>query len=153
MAVQITATANRTLAFVRHNLYSCPQHIKKSPYTTLVRPLLEYVSSVWDPHTKTLVNKIEMVQRRAARLCHNDYTTIENGCVSDMIRKLNVQPLHIRRTNKRLTLFHKAINRHLPYTSGIFSQFCVALDISLAKHTIPYTPATTATNILSSPGQ
>ena len=26
---QITATANRTLAFVRRNLYSCPQHIKK----------------------------------------------------------------------------------------------------------------------------
>ena len=55
---QITATANRTLAFVRRNLYSCPQHIKKSAYTTLVRPLLEYSSSVWDPHTKTLVNKI-----------------------------------------------------------------------------------------------
>ena len=69
---QITATANRTLAFVRRNLYSCPQHIKKSAYTTLVRPLLEYSSSVWDPHTKTLVNKIEMVQRRAARFCHND---------------------------------------------------------------------------------
>ena len=38
---QITATANGTLAFVRRNLYSCPQHIKKSAYTTLVRPLLE----------------------------------------------------------------------------------------------------------------
>ena len=72
---QITATANRTLAFVRRNLYSCPQHIKKSAYTTLVRPLLEYSSSVWDPHTKTLVNKIEMVQRRAARFCHNDYSS------------------------------------------------------------------------------
>ena len=59
---QITATANLTLAFVRRNLYSCSQHIKKSAYTTLVRPLLEYSSSVWDPHTKTLVNKIEMVQ-------------------------------------------------------------------------------------------
>ena len=38
---QITATANRTLAFVRRNLYSCPKHIKKSAYITLVRPLLE----------------------------------------------------------------------------------------------------------------
>ena len=48
---QITATANRTLAFVRRNLYSCPKHIKKSAYTTLVRPHLEYSSSVWDPHS------------------------------------------------------------------------------------------------------
>ena len=37
---QITATANRTLAFVRRKIYSCPQHNKKSAYTTLVRPLL-----------------------------------------------------------------------------------------------------------------
>ena len=115
---QITATANRTLAFVRRNLYSCPQHIKKSAYTTLVRPLLEYSSSVWDPHTKTLVNKIEMVQRRAARFCHNDYKTIEKGCVSEMIRKLNLEPLNIRRTNKRLTIFHKAINGHLALPIG-----------------------------------
>ena len=104
--------------FVRRNLYSCPQHIKKSAYTTLVRPLLEYSSSVWDPHTKTLVNKIEMVQRRAARFCHNDYKTIEKGCVSEMIRKLNLEPLNIRRTNKRLTIFHKAINGHLALPIG-----------------------------------
>ena len=98
---------------VRRNLYSCPQHIKKSAYTTHVRPLLEYSSSVWDPHTKTLKNKIEMVQRRAARFCHNDYETIEKGCVSEMIRKLNLglERLNIRRTNKRLTIFHKAIHK------------------------------------------
>ena len=107
---QITATANRTLAFVTRNLYSCPQHISKSVYTTLVRPLLEYSSSVWDPHTKTLVNKIEMDQRRAARFCHNDYKIIEHGCMSEMIGTLHLEPLNIRRTNRRLKIFHKAIN-------------------------------------------
>ena len=91
---------------------------KKSAYTTPVRPLLEYSSSVWDIHTKTLVNKIEMVQRRAARFCHNDYKTIEKGCVSEMIRKLNLEPLHIRRPNKRLTIFHKAVNRNLALPIG-----------------------------------
>ena len=73
---QITVAANRTLAFVRRNLYSCPQHIKKSAYTTLIGPLLEYSSSSWDHHTRTLVNKIEMIQRRVAHFCHNDYKTI-----------------------------------------------------------------------------
>jgi hypothetical protein len=34
---------------------------------TLVRPTIEYCSSVWSPHTKDAINKIEMVQRRAAR--------------------------------------------------------------------------------------
>ena len=69
---------------------------------------------MWDPHTKTLVNKIEMVQRRAAHFCHNDYKTIEKGCMSEMIGKLNLEPLNVRRTNRRLALFHKAINGHLP---------------------------------------
>ena len=86
---QITASANRTLAFVRRiNLHSCPKNIKTTAYTTLVRPLLEYSSSVWDPHTQVLINKIEMVQRWAARFCHNDYTSRETGCVSEMITKL-----------------------------------------------------------------
>ena len=153
---QITATVNRTLAFVRRNLYSCPQqlqHIKNSAYTTRVRPLLEYSSSIWDPHTKTLVNKIEMVQRRAARFCRNDYKTIEQGCMSEMIGKLNLEPLNVRRTNRRLTLFHKAINGHLALPVGHLQPVLRPLVISIAKHTIPSTPAKTVTNILSSPGQ
>ena len=91
---------------------------KKSAHTTLVRPLHEYSSSVWDPHTKTLVNKIEMIQRRAARFCHNDDKTIEKGCMSEMIGKLNLEPLTIRRTNRRFTIFHKAINGHLALPIG-----------------------------------
>ena len=112
---QITASANRTLAFVRRNLHSCPKNIKTTVYTTLVHPLLEYSSSVWDPHTQVLINKIEIVQRLAARFCHNDYTSRETGCVSEMITKLHLELLTTRRTNRRLTIFHKAIhNLSLP---------------------------------------
>ena len=65
-------------------------------------------------HNKTLVNKIEMVQRRAARFSHNDdrLKTKENGCMSEIVGKLNLEPLNIRRTNRRLTIFHKPINGH-----------------------------------------
>ena len=68
---------------------------------------------MWDPHTQVLVNKIEMVQRRAARFCHNDYTSRETGCVSEMIKKLHLEQLTTRRTNRRLTIFHKAIHSHI----------------------------------------
>ena len=40
---------NRTLGFLRRNISVCPQDIKKSAYKGLVRPLLEYGSSVWNP--------------------------------------------------------------------------------------------------------
>ena len=72
---QITASASRTLAFIRRNLRSCHMSIKTTAYTTLVRLLLEYSSSVWDPHAQIVINQIEMVQRRAARFCLNDYTS------------------------------------------------------------------------------
>ena len=88
------------------------KHQNRSLYTTLVRPLLEYSSSVWDPHTQFLINKIEMVQRRAACFCH-DYTSRETGCVSEMITKLHLELLTTRRTKRWLTIFHKAIHSRL----------------------------------------
>jgi len=31
-----------------------------------MRPILEYVSTVWAPHTKTNTDKLESIQRQAA---------------------------------------------------------------------------------------
>ena len=45
----ICTKANRTLEFLRCNLVACPQDVKESAYKGLVRPVLEYCSSVWDP--------------------------------------------------------------------------------------------------------
>jgi hypothetical protein len=41
--------------------------IKEQAYNTLVRPLVEYASPVWDPHHQTDIRKLESVQRRVAR--------------------------------------------------------------------------------------
>ena len=70
-----------------------------------------------------------------------------------MIRKLYLEPLNIRRTNKRLTIFHKAINGHLALPIGHIQPVFRRTRLSIAKHTIPSTPAKSATNILSFPGQ
>ena len=40
--------ANRTLGFLRRTLFSCPQNVKEAAYKGMVRPILEYGSSVWD---------------------------------------------------------------------------------------------------------
>ena len=48
-------------------MYSCPPGVKEAAYKGLVRPVLEYVSSVWDPHTIALQEELEKVQNRAAR--------------------------------------------------------------------------------------
>ena len=40
--------ANRTLGFLRRNLYQCPQDVKEAAHKGRVRPVLEYGSCVWD---------------------------------------------------------------------------------------------------------
>ena len=36
-------------------------------YLGIVRPLIEYACMVWVPHTAQDINRIEMIQRRAAQ--------------------------------------------------------------------------------------
>ena len=45
-------------------MFSCPQlqDVREAAYKGLVRPILEYGSSVWGPHYESLI-----VQKRAAR--------------------------------------------------------------------------------------
>ena len=59
--------ANRTLGFLRRNLYSCPQEVKEAAYKGLVCLVLDYGSSVWDPPGVVLQEELESVQKRAAR--------------------------------------------------------------------------------------
>ena len=47
--------------------------VKSRAYQALVRPKLEYSCSIWDPYTHDNINKLEMVQRRAARYVQNNY--------------------------------------------------------------------------------
>ena len=69
----IVNKATRMLNFIKRNLSKCSYTTKYTAYTTLVRPILEYATEVWDPHHKFLIHKIEMVQRHAARWVLSDY--------------------------------------------------------------------------------
>jgi len=42
--------ANRTIGFLKRNLNIVNSDIKEKAYTALVRPTVEYASSVWDPY-------------------------------------------------------------------------------------------------------
>ena len=59
--------ANNSLSFLRRNITSCPQDIKPQTYKTVLRPILEYAGTAWDPHTATNINQLEAVRRRDAR--------------------------------------------------------------------------------------
>ena len=69
----ITNKCNCKLGFLRRNLSRCPQKLKVTAYISLVRPTLEYVASVWDPHLIKDRNSLAAVQRKAARFVYGDY--------------------------------------------------------------------------------
>ena len=69
----VITKANRTLCFIRRNMETKHKGIRQVAFNTKVRPQVEYASSVWSPYTQTNINKIEAVQRRAARWVTNDY--------------------------------------------------------------------------------
>ena len=104
----ISASATKQLNFLKRNLKVTSQNIKDKAYRALVRPKLEYSSCVWDPHTKSKENQLEMVQRRAARyVCNRFHNT---SSVTDMITDLNWPTLQQRRTRTRIIFFYKVIH-------------------------------------------
>ena len=46
--------------FLYRNLRQCPAHIKAICYKSMVRPILEYASSVWDPHTTANIQNLNL---------------------------------------------------------------------------------------------
>jgi hypothetical protein len=42
-------------------MHSCPKEVKAAAYTTLVRPSIEYASSVWDPYTRNNIHQLEAI--------------------------------------------------------------------------------------------
>ena len=97
--------AHRSLAFVRRNLRTAPTALKESAYKSLVRPKLEYCSSVWSPHTQTNIAQIEKVQRRAARFVTGKFRNTSS--VGSMLERLEWDPLKNRRVHARVTMAFK----------------------------------------------
>ena len=97
--------ANNSLAFPRRNLASCPRDNKAQSYQALVRLILEYASTSWDPYTKSNIQQLEAVQRHAARFVMSpDYRTTSSP--SQMVADLGWKPLYQGRANFKLVMLY-----------------------------------------------
>ena len=74
------------------------------------------------PHLQKDIRQLEREQRRAARLCHGDYTNRTPGCVDDMLKVLHWDSLETRRKNNRLSLLHKINTGHVDITLDQYIQ-------------------------------
>ena len=78
-------------------------------YCTYGRPILEYVAFFWSPYTNININKLESVQRRAARYVMSDFNRYSS--VSEMLSTLQWGSLKKRRDiQSPLCVLYKILN-------------------------------------------
>ena len=96
----VTTSASRSLGFLKRNIRSKNPVFREMAYKTLVRPLVEYSSSVWSPYTKSNIVRLEMVQRTAACWTLSEYSP--DASVTQMLQSLGWQSLEQRRSDSLL---------------------------------------------------
>jgi len=102
---RITSQANRSLGFIKRNITTKNKKVRELAYKSLVRPQVEYASTIWSPYTKSKIHQVEMVQRRTARWVTNDYSPLSS--VTAMQEVLGWRSLEHRRLDCRLIMFYK----------------------------------------------
>jgi hypothetical protein len=114
----ITSRGYSKIGFLRRNLKGCPSKLRDTAYISLIRPTLEYGCTIWEPHQKSNVQKLEKVQRKAARFVSGLYHP--TASVSKMLHDLGWKSLYERRCDQRLVLLYKIINNQaFVQTEGI----------------------------------
>ncbi|RUS79398.1 hypothetical protein EGW08_012836 [Elysia chlorotica] len=101
----VTKKGNQKLGFLRRNLRGAPTPSKSLAYTSLVRSGLEYAAPIWDPYKIKDTNKIEAIQRKAARWAKSAYSP--HTSVTGLLQDLGWSGLGDRRMILRLTLLYK----------------------------------------------
>ena len=97
--------ANKTLGLLRRTLSPCSKDVKARAYQALVRPQLEYGAEAWNPYSSTTIQRLEQVQKAAARFVYRDYR--RSTSASALVLSLHWDLLHTRRLLAQSTMLFK----------------------------------------------
>ena len=102
------------MAFLRRNLKMCPQTCRNSAYILYARSILDYGAIIWDHFYIKDIDKLERIQRQAARFITGDYKIREEGCITTVLADLELLSLKERRSMNRLISFYKVVEGLVP---------------------------------------
>ena len=90
-------------------------YLLKSAFTSYVRPILEYASPIWSPHSIKDIDALDRVQRHFTK----SFSNIRSLPYSARLTRLDLQPLYARRNHIDLITCFRLIHglTHLDYTS------------------------------------
>ena len=76
------AKARQQLGIIHRTFNQANSNTLSHLYRCLVLPTLDYCSSVWDPHAKYLINKLDSVQRLAVKMVTKHWSASSNHMLS-----------------------------------------------------------------------
>ena len=88
-----TKKATKILGIIRRSFGNITPYNFKKLFTSLVRPHLEYGSSIWHPHLKRDIATIEKIQRKGTKFI----PSLRHLSYQDRLRKLKLPSLTYRR--------------------------------------------------------
>ena len=113
--MQITPKALRLLGFLKRSCYNeLSAETFRRLFVMLVRPHVDYASTIWNPQHITLITKIERVQRRFVRYaCLKTKIPYDGDNYNTLCRRFHILTLEDRRTVTDLLFLYKIINNFL----------------------------------------
>ena len=95
----------RQIGLLHRHFHAGSPSCKSQLYKSLVLPILDYCSSLWDPNYAIHVNKPESVQKLAARFVSGRW----NDNYESLLNHLNWSELSTRRKRQKLLLCNRIV--------------------------------------------
>ena len=99
----ICRKSRKILGLFHHFYFSSPAVLFKL-YISLVRPHLEYCSSLWDPASSVTISSLENVQFFALKLCSKNWSSSYSSLI-----QFHCPTLSSRRKNAKLIFLYKIL--------------------------------------------
>ena len=98
---QVIKKAKRLLGLIYRQFYKSSSRTLLSLYVTLVRPILEYGSVIWDPSSPSVSSSLEAVQHFALKLASKSWSS----SYSSLLSFFNISLSHRRARSKVIHIF------------------------------------------------
>ena len=130
----IFAKARRLVGMLYRQFYQdADTSTLKQLYVSNIRPHLEYACQVWDPYLQKDVDKLELVQKFALRVCSKQW----DASYSMLCNSLNLPTLAARRKQMKLSVMYKIVHGLADFPNVPISGRDNPFDLqSLAPHTL-----------------
>ena len=112
--------ANKLLGLLRHTFKYLNAESLTLLYKSIIRPHLEYATSVWSPHLKGDKDKVERVQRRATK----QIPQLQHLSYQERLQHLKLPTLEYRRLRTDLILLYKHTHQLIKIDTNTYCLKC-----------------------------